>query len=306
MSVASQVISPFIYSPSMSAPDASTTAQAKGHDLTQPAHVEGIIATEDDAALYADNDADFISLDGQSSTASMTSSVMDYRYENGRRYHAFREGQYVIPNDEREQDRLDLHHHIYTMLLDGELYRAPISDNISRILDIGTGTGAWAIDMADKFPDAQVIGTDLSPIQPNWTPPNCTFEVDDFTSPWRFSAPFDLVHARGLEGSVADYPALFKSAREALVPGGYFEVAEATVGCFTDDETKEKAPSFYKWVEHLKDASSKFGRPMGIAQNMRKWMEEAGFEDVHEEIRKVCLSSPFLTFSALAASLSAS
>lgn len=62
------------------------------------------------------------------------------------------------------------------------------------------------------------------------------------------------------------------------------------MGCFTDDDTKDKAPSFYKWVEHLKEASAKFGRPMGIAQNMRKWMEEAGFEDVYEEIRKVCFS----------------
>jgi hypothetical protein len=33
------------------------------------------------------------------------------------------------------------------------------------VLDIGTGTGAWAIDFADEYPKAEVIGTDLSPIQ---------------------------------------------------------------------------------------------------------------------------------------------
>lgn len=36
------------------------------------------------------------------------------------------------------------------------------------MLDIGTGTGLWAIEMADLFPNATVIGTDLSPVQPNW------------------------------------------------------------------------------------------------------------------------------------------
>ncbi|RJE17286.1 hypothetical protein PHISCL_10377, partial [Aspergillus sclerotialis] len=30
------------------------------------------------------------------------------RYENGRRYHGYREGEYMMPNDDREQDRLDL------------------------------------------------------------------------------------------------------------------------------------------------------------------------------------------------------
>jgi len=39
-------------------------------------------------------------------------------------------------------------------------------------MDVGTGTGIWAIDMADRFPNAQVKGIDLSPIQPNWVPPN--------------------------------------------------------------------------------------------------------------------------------------
>jgi methylase of polypeptide subunit release factors len=60
-------------------------------------------------------------------------------------------------------------HHIYNMLLGGKLYLAPLEeDKIQRILDIGTGTGIWAIEMAEQFPQAAVIGTDLSPIQPSW------------------------------------------------------------------------------------------------------------------------------------------
>jgi ubiquinone/menaquinone biosynthesis C-methylase UbiE len=58
-------------------------------------------------------------------------------------------------------------HHIYNMLLEGRLHVAPL-DKPQRILDIGTGTGIWAIDIADQFPEAEVIGTDLSPIQPSW------------------------------------------------------------------------------------------------------------------------------------------
>lgn len=78
--------------------------------------------------------------DAASSTASLTSSVINYQYENGRRYHAFREGAYILPNDEIEQDRLDLTHHILALLLGGHLYKAPLSEP-HRILDIGTGTG---------------------------------------------------------------------------------------------------------------------------------------------------------------------
>jgi methylase of polypeptide subunit release factors len=44
------------------------------------------------------------------------------------------------------------HHHIFNMVLEGSLYRAPIPDNVSHVLDIGTGTGLWAIDMAEYGP----------------------------------------------------------------------------------------------------------------------------------------------------------
>lgn len=34
------------------------------------------------------------------------------------------------------------------------------------VLDLGTGKGYWAIEMADEFSRADVIGIDMAPIQP--------------------------------------------------------------------------------------------------------------------------------------------
>ena len=68
---------------------------------------------------------------------------------------------------QNELDRLDLQHHVVNLLLNGELHLAPLQDP-KHILDIGTGTGLWAIEMADRFPNSQIIGTDLSPTQPTW------------------------------------------------------------------------------------------------------------------------------------------
>ena len=66
--------------------------------------------------------------------------MLNYPTENGRRYHAFREGAYYFPNDEEEQDRMDIHHEMAVKAGGGKLHLAPLT-NPGRILDIGTGTG---------------------------------------------------------------------------------------------------------------------------------------------------------------------
>ena len=76
-----------------------------------------------------------------------------------------------------------------------KLYLAPIKDP-KRILDCGTGTGMWALDIADEFPDATILANDLSPIQPTTAPDNLIFEVDDLESDWPNREPFDFIHLR--------------------------------------------------------------------------------------------------------------
>ena len=67
-----------------------------------------------------------------------------------------------------ELDRLDVAHQMLKICLGDKLYLAPIGDEKGRVLDIGCGTGIWAIEFADQHPSADVLGTDLSPTQPTW------------------------------------------------------------------------------------------------------------------------------------------
>ncbi|GAB1214390.1 hypothetical protein ATERTT37_003552 [Aspergillus terreus] len=171
------------------------------------------------------------------------------------------------PNDEQEQDRMDLSHHIYRMLLEGELNRAPVK-NPARVLDIGTGTGIWAIDFAE-------------------IPPNCRFEVDDFEQPWSYSQPFDYIHGRELEGSIRDHDRLFRQALENLKPGGWFEIASIEVNSYSDDDTHLKAQGMLDGVKGLHEASKKFGKAMDTVHTWADRIEKAGFVNVHEDIYKL-------------------
>ncbi|KAL2009086.1 hypothetical protein VTN00DRAFT_7280 [Thermoascus crustaceus] len=218
---------------------------------------------------------------------SISESIKNYKYENGRRYHAYREGSYILPNDEEEQDRLDLCHHLYRLLLGGKLFLAPIPENSQRVLDLGTGTGIWAIDFADEYPSAQVIGTDLSPIQPKWVPPNCTFEIDDFENEWLYTRPFDYIHGRELMGFIADHDRLFSRAFKHLKPGGWFEVQTTDPWFYSDDGTHEKATNCKIFLTNLHEAGEKFGKSMGLVQTWKERMIKAGFVDVHCEVYKL-------------------
>jgi len=90
---------------------------------------------------------------------SVSSSTRNYAFENGRRYHKFREGRYVFPNDESEQDREDMKHAMIVNLCGGRLHFAPVGKyaeedgkgELHNVIDLGTGTGIWCMESMSPF-----------------------------------------------------------------------------------------------------------------------------------------------------------
>jgi len=61
-------------------------------------------------------------------------------------------------------------------------------------------------EFADEHPSAEVIGVDLSPIQPPFVPSNCKFEIDDISKEWTYPENhFDFIHIRTMTGCVPDW-----------------------------------------------------------------------------------------------------
>ncbi|KAK2756460.1 hypothetical protein FQN54_005353 [Arachnomyces sp. PD_36] len=213
-------------------------------------------------------------------TASVTSSVTDFYEENGRRYHAYREGRYLLPNDEKENERLDIHHALIQAAMDDRLFLAPIGDKHQRVLDICTGTGIWAIEFADQFPSAEVLGNDLSPTQPTFVPPNVKFLVDDVEDEWGYEdEPFDFIHARYLVGSVKDMKRLIKQAYACTKPGGWAEFQDWDVNPYSPDGTV-KGTSVERYMTLMANVFQKAGYTTLIGRHLEEWMKETGFINV--------------------------
>ncbi|KAL9109971.1 MAG: hypothetical protein Q9227_005494 [Pyrenula ochraceoflavens] len=119
-------------------------------------------------------------------------------------------GGIMLIKKEEEKDRLDLQHHALRLTADGVLFLAPISEDVQNVLDVGCGTGIWTIEFAEDHPAARVLGTDLSPIQPNWVPPNCTFLIDDADKEWVFEQKFDYIHSRAMIAAFKDWSRFFE------------------------------------------------------------------------------------------------
>ncbi|KAL3440677.1 S-adenosyl-L-methionine-dependent methyltransferase [Aspergillus insuetus] len=238
--------------------------------------VEGFI--EPDAS---DLDSAFSDNNSTVYTESLRSSFLQSVRENGRGYHKYSDGKYLIPEDEQEQERLDMQHEIFLITMHRKLYHAPISPDVQHVLDLGTGTGIWAIDFADQHPSAQVLGIDLSPIQPSWIPTNCKFELDDYEKTWTFSQKFDFIHARMLMGSIADEKNLFKQAYDNLAPGGWIEMQDFSLPVRADDDTM-KGTAFEELNIKFMTGLELIGRDGGAPEKYKQLLTEAGFENVVE------------------------
>lgn len=212
------------------------------------------------------------------STRSINDLDLDYVVEHGRRYC----GSYYMPNDDDEQVRLQLINQVYLKTFDGELTSVPL-EAPTHILDIGTAVGEWAIDIAELYPDCEVIGTDIANIFERRVPQNVFWEIDDAELEWeRPSNHYDLIHLRDMSGSFSDWHHIYRSAFTCIKPGGWIEVLD-----FDDNRGMSSFHSFFqpgsiihKVAMDLQEAAKIHGKPRGVCHLEPRFLVNAGYVDV--------------------------
>ncbi|KAI0126729.1 methyltransferase domain-containing protein [Xylariales sp. AK1849] len=222
---------------------------------------------------------------------------------------SYRHGRYPIPNDETEQNREDMLHAMMLEITNGKLFFAPIGEHPQKILDLGTGTGIWAIEAGDLYPSAVVTGLDLSPIQPVWVPPNVKFLVDDVEDTWLNGNDIDFVHLRNMIPILKSPVKLLKDAYEYVVvfsytriettelirllptsnmkPGGWVELQDVDGAVHCDDGTLPPDWPVLVFCNLMVEAFAKLGTTSHAAMFGGKYLEEAGFVNVQHRTAKL-------------------
>ncbi|KAH6699588.1 hypothetical protein EV126DRAFT_386863 [Verticillium dahliae] len=144
--------------------------------------------------------------------------------------------------------------------------------NAMNVLDVGTRTGDWALDLSESCRNITIIGTDIVAAQPESVPPNVTFYIDDANNAsWAWDICFDFIHMRGLNGGIKDWKVTLHAAFCCLRPGGAIEISDMDfdhpVGPLSSDS------AWWEWKMMLKALKDATGVDTGIYQDGRRQRE---------------------------------
>ncbi|OHW98271.1 methyltransferase domain-containing protein [Colletotrichum incanum] len=174
-----------------------------------------------------------------------------------------------------EQSRLDLQYAIALRIFNSELSLAPVSKP-HRVLNIGTGTSIWVIEFADRNPESEVLGTDLSPIQPEYVPASCSFEIDDAEDKWAFGQKLHYIHGRYMCTSIFDLPKSVGQVFDHLFPDGWVELQETVIDFKAVDASLE-GTALRQWNDHILEGIRRAGRAALSLFDYARYMNGAGF-----------------------------
>ncbi|KAG8906519.1 hypothetical protein FRB99_006739 [Tulasnella sp. 403] len=218
---------------------------------------------------------------------------------HGRTYNSTNQA-YLLPADDAEQDRLDMQHRSLYHFVGGlfpwpervDPHLVPSDTHRPAILDIGTGSGTWVLDMGRKYPHADIIGIDLVPplVDVKFIPENCRFEIDDANlSMIHYASTFDFVHMRAADSGIHDFESFLYNVAQVLKSG-----AEMVLSCgdyHVYNEHRQLLPStgegrpgfswFNKYFSAFIDTWRRKGSFMDAQFNWERWLRaNPNFEDI--------------------------
>ncbi|KAI5117795.1 hypothetical protein M0805_002182 [Coniferiporia weirii] len=202
---------------------------------------------------------------------------------------------YALPRDAEEQQRLEFQH---AYLMD-TIYRGkPIDESTlqprpgSRVLDSGTGTGAWALALAKEVPESvEITGVDISSAffpEDAVRPSNVRFHEASVTQlPEAWSNRFDFIHQRLLFWAltVSSWKVALSESFRVLKPGGTIQLMEHVLEGLPKSDGVAELRGLDISREVALAISAKSGFLSDITRRLPLLVKEAGFIDIVAEER---------------------
>src|SRR5437016_6890897 len=190
------------------------------------------------------------------------------------------EGIYIHGTEPSEQERLAGLNRItnaaFIQFLD-------VADG-SHVLEVGSGLGLLAVDVANAAAGVHVVGVEISAAQIAAAPshPRVTFVQGDAHSLDLPDGSFDLVYARYLLEHVADPERVLREMRRVAKPGGRVAVCENDISLLRFDPP---CPAF----DRAWDLFTRFQATLGgdglIGRRLFRLFRSAGFTDVELSVQ---------------------
>ena len=204
--------------------------------------------------------------------------------------------EYSLSAAKEEVDiRLIIQHEVFVKTIDGHLLNAPVAKPIGRVLDIGTGSGLWAAELATENPTAEIVGIDNYPQPQIAAPSNCHFIAMDAEQDWKKiggddgDTLFDVMHTRLVPFHIKEVPGVLHRCYKHLKPRGYIEMQELWPPLRTDEPpgAPEHASKVIEWTRLRLEAASKLGVDQNMASQLPEALSKAGFVDVQVQDHKI-------------------
>ncbi|KAI0260231.1 S-adenosyl-L-methionine-dependent methyltransferase, partial [Gloeopeniophorella convolvens] len=183
--------------------------------------------------------------------------------------------------------RLDAMHNGIKTYLDGKFFLAPL-DKPQTILDVGCDSvSRRAIEAAEKFPEASVIGVDISPMPPRPTPSNFEFRQLNIleASPWE-AGTFDVVHVRFLFIHLPKPQQIVPQIVQLVKPGGWLLLEEVSLLDSFEGDAQGVRTAF----ESLRKYWESNNQTPATGTQLESWLNQTGaFSEVnvHEAVAPI-------------------
>ncbi len=186
-----------------------------------------------------------------------------------------------------EQDKL------FTQAMGGLLPELSDLSQVEHLLDIGCGPGGWAIEVAYKYPDIEVMGVDINRTMVNYARAiaksqglkNVLFDVMNVREGLEFDDnTFDLINARFILGfmDIASWPVLLAECMRVLKPGGIIRFSEGEMVSSSSAAVERLTGCIWQALTKQGRSFSRDGRSAGIACMFPTLFHHAGFQQIKQ------------------------